>query len=101
MSGWLRLFEHWGGRDEGLAGTGCHKNNHRRYMLAFIVGAVLGLVVGYTVNKPPLASLSMWLEYRPGEAILWTMMGAAVVGGGVLSWWLLSDLKHDERGQVS
>jgi hypothetical protein len=55
-----------------------------RLVIAVLVGAVVGLALGYVVHGEAYRSS---LSFYPGDAMLWVIIGGAVFG---LVWWLFS-----------
>lgn len=70
------------------------KPEHRAALLvAILVGAAVGLGIGYVAENPDWrfrTSLVAWVGRKPDDAIVWTCMGAAVAGGLLYVWRLLS-----------
>lgn len=56
-------------------------------MIAVLVGAVAGLALGYVAHGGAYRSLTAWVSFYPGDAMLWVIIGGAVFG---LVWWLFS-----------
>jgi hypothetical protein len=54
---------------------------------AVLVGAVVGLALGYVVHGGAYRSLTSWLSSYPGDVMLWVIMGVGVFG---LVWRLFS-----------
>ena len=52
-------------------------------LLAIVVGAAIGLIVGYA-QRPPLfrgVDLIGWVDLEPRAAIIWPAFGALIFGG--------------------
>jgi hypothetical protein len=58
-----------------------------KLVIAVLVGAVVGLAFGYVAYGGAYRSLTSWLIFSPGDAMLWVIMGGAVFG---LVWRLFS-----------
>jgi hypothetical protein len=50
-----------------------------------LVGAALGIVVGYATSHEPW-SFFEWLTERTSNAVAFTAVGAMVVGGAASAW---------------
>jgi hypothetical protein len=54
-----------------------------RLLLAIIVGAAIGLVVGYAQRSPLFHGVDLigWIDLEPRAAIIWPAFGALIFGG--------------------
>lgn len=63
-------------------------------LVAVIAGAVVGLFAGYTVfnssTRIPI-TLTMWIEWRSLDAVLWPAAGAFIAGAFVYARRLMSN----------
>ena len=51
-----------------------------RLVIAVLVGAVVGLALGYVVHGGAYRSLTSWVSSYPCDTMLWVIMGGAVFG---------------------
>jgi hypothetical protein len=59
--------------------------HHTIVLLAMLVGAEVGIVVGFATSHGPWSFLG-WLTERTSDAVAFAAVGAMVVGGAVSAW---------------
>jgi hypothetical protein len=54
-----------------------------RLLLAVVVGAAIGLIVGYTQRSPLFHGVDLigWIDLEPRTAIIWPAFGALILAG--------------------
>ena len=63
------------------------KSEHRiALVVCMIAGALLGLMVGFVLDRGFGWTFGTWLARNSGEAVLWTVTGALTVGAAVYTW---------------
>jgi hypothetical protein len=59
--------------------------HHTVVLLAMLVGAAVGVVVGFATSHEPWSFVA-WLTERTSDAIAFAAVGAMVVGGAASAW---------------
>ena len=59
--------------------------HHTIVLLAMLIGAAAGVVVGYATSHEPWSFVT-WLTERTSDAVAFAAVGAMVVGGAASAW---------------
>ena len=63
------------------------KKEHRIALaIAAGVGGVVGLILGFVQRGHRYLGLGDWMKEEPMDALLWLVIGAAVVVGVIVAW---------------